>query len=324
MKLSTLGLASIGLAFAVQLAFAGFILMRAQQFEGKAVAIGVSSGSGSVAVESGQMRNTQSFAADIKGIALTSLLVNALMAGAFVVILRKRFDRRIAIITSNISRISESSALQPELGGDDELAGIDRSVHAMAKALSTKLRRHVMTQNSIKAIEEEKRAASKIKLDLSNKKLGEVVEVAVQKVEPQASGKGIVIKRELDDVQLCLDEERIQQVLISLLSNAVKYAPESDVINVMLGKIPYSVVVTISDNGPGISYDDQDTLFDIANAGNSSRSKSRATDFTGLDLAQCKAIVTAHGGTIGVDSDEGQGSSFWFTLPYFEMDTFSQ
>ncbi|MCA9804713.1 MAG: hypothetical protein KC777_22235 [Cyanobacteria bacterium HKST-UBA02] len=323
MKLSTLGLSLIGLAFAVQLAFAGFIIMRAQQFEEKAGEIGVSSGSGSVAAESGQMRNSQSFSADIKGIAMASLLVNTLMAGAFVFILRKRFDRRIAIIVSNISRISESSALQPELEGDDELASIDRSVHAMAKALSTKLRRHVMTQNSIKAIEEEKKAASKIKLDLSNKKLGEVVEVAVHKVEHQASGKGIVIKRELDDVLLCVDEERVQQVLVSLLSNAVKYAPESDVINVMLGKIPYSVVVTISDNGPGISYDEQDTLFDLTGA-SKSQSKSRATDFTGLDLAQCKAIITAHGGTIGVDSDEGQGSSFWFTLPYFEMDTFSQ
>lgn len=324
MKLSTLGLASIGLAFVVQVAFAGFIIVRAQQFEEKAGEIGVSSGSGSVAAESGQMSASQSFSVDIKGIAITSLLANALMAGGLVIILRQRFVRRIAIITANISRISESSALQPELGGDDELAGIDRSVHAMAEALSTKLRRHVMTQNSIKAIEEEKRAASKIKLDLSNKKLGEVIEVAVRKVEPQASGKGIVIKRELDDVLLCLDEERIQQVLISLLSNAVKYAPDSDVINVMLGKIPYSVVVTISDNGPGISYDNQDTLFDIASAGDGSRSKSRASDFTGLDLAQCKAIITAHGGTIGVDSDEGQGSSFWFTLPYFEMDTFSQ
>lgn len=251
---------------------------------------------------------------------LVSVLFDFALSGGLFFLLQARFSRRINVILENLSRITDSGSLHPEIGGLDELSSIDRTVHAMAKALSAKLRRHVMTQNSIKSIEAEKKEAAKIKLDLSNVSLKGVVEDAVSKVEAQAKSKSIKIKTDLEDVIVCMDVERIGQVLLSLLKNAVKYAPEDDAIIVMLGKIPYSVVLTIADNGPGISYDDQDTLFDIS--GNTTA--SRARDFTGLDLAQCKAIVTAHGGTIGVDSEEGHGSSFWITLPYFEMDTLSQ
>ena len=108
------------------------------------------------------------------------------------------------------------------------------------------------------------------------------------------------------------DARRIQQVLVNLLSNATKYGPDGDVIEVRAEPRGGQVRVAVTDHGPGIPPPEQPRLFE---AYFRSVVSSRATPGVGLGLAIVKAIVEAHGGQVGVESTPPHGTTMWFTLP---------
>ncbi|HEX2324551.1 MAG TPA: ATP-binding protein [Chloroflexota bacterium] len=108
------------------------------------------------------------------------------------------------------------------------------------------------------------------------------------------------------------DERRITQVFANLLSNASKFGPEGDCIVVSAAARAEDVLVKVSDSGPGIPLPEQGELFERYFRSSSS---ARSSPGTGLGLAISKAIVEAHGGTVGLESDPRQGTTIWFTLP---------
>ena len=108
------------------------------------------------------------------------------------------------------------------------------------------------------------------------------------------------------------DERRITQVFANLLSNASKFGPEGDRIVVSAVARAEDVLVKVSDSGPGIPLPEQGELFERYFRSSSS---ARSSPGTGLGLAISKAIVEAHGGTVGLESDPRQGTTIWFTLP---------
>ncbi|HEX2517898.1 MAG TPA: ATP-binding protein [Chloroflexota bacterium] len=108
------------------------------------------------------------------------------------------------------------------------------------------------------------------------------------------------------------DERRITQVFANLLSNASKFGPEGDRIVVSAAARAEDVLVKVSDSGPGIPLPEQGELFERYFRSSSS---ARGSPGTGLGLAISKAIVEAHGGTVGLESDPRQGTTIWFTLP---------
>jgi len=112
-------------------------------------------------------------------------------------------------------------------------------------------------------------------------------------------------------VQVYADQFKIDQVLVNLVNNAVKYAPESLEIIINVEKIKGFIKVTVSDRGEGIEPEHIAKLFDRYYRTNSA---NRASGL-GLGLYISKEIVTKHGGDIGADSVVGKGSNFWFTLP---------
>ncbi len=99
--------------------------------------------------------------------------------------------------------------------------------------------------------------------------------------------------------------------MVNLLSNAVKFSNEGDSIQVTAAADREFVEVHVVDEGPGIPAEDQQTIFQRFKQSESGRERGGS----GLGLANCKAIVEAHGGTIGVTSELGKGSDFWFRLP---------
>ena len=113
------------------------------------------------------------------------------------------------------------------------------------------------------------------------------------------------------------DPHRITQLINNLVSNAVKYSPPHSVVRVEVGPAARGgVQVRVIDQGPGISREEQAGLFKPY-----SRTKARPTGgekSTGLGLAIARRVVSAHGGTIGVDSQVGSGAAFWFILPVAE------
>lgn len=110
----------------------------------------------------------------------------------------------------------------------------------------------------------------------------------------------------------CIDAHRIDQVIVNLVNNAVKYAAESKEITLTIEKLPGYAKVSVTDYGPGIPQEKLEHLFNRYYRVDSSGSQVSGL---GLGLFICKEIVSRHKGEIGVNSRLGEGSTFWFTLP---------
>ena len=132
-----------------------------------------------------------------------------------------------------------------------------------------------------------------------------------------AHGKGTEVRLEYTDPlpdTVHWDPQRVTQVLGNLISNGVKYSPPGSLVRVQVASTPdRGVQVRVTDQGPGIAPEEQDRLFKPY-----SRASARPTGgekSTGLGLAIARRVVIAHGGTIGLESEIGAGSTFWVVLP---------
>ncbi len=132
----------------------------------------------------------------------------------------------------------------------------------------------------------------------------------------QASAKGIELKLDtsIHGIALMIDPLRLRQVFMNLVGNAVKFTDRGSVAVMLAAEVGRNSAVlhcTVTDTGCGIPADLTDHLFERFSQVDGST--SRRYRGTGLGLAICKGIVEAMGGTIGVKSEAGQGSTFWFT-----------
>lgn len=108
------------------------------------------------------------------------------------------------------------------------------------------------------------------------------------------------------------DRHRIDQVIVNFANNAVKYAPESKVIDIIVDDIGDYTKITVQDSGEGIVKDIQPFLFDRYYRASH---KGKGYSGLGLGLYISSEIIKKHGGEIGVESELGNGSRFWFTIP---------
>lgn len=126
----------------------------------------------------------------------------------------------------------------------------------------------------------------------------------------------------LDPIELegYVDADRLQQVIINLLSNAIKYSPKDGEIRLTAERMPDAqmIRVSVADQGDGIPASMHEVIFDRFQQVSGSDWKHKGG--SGLGLAICKSLVEAHGGKIGVISDLGKGSTFWFTIPAVPTD----
>ncbi|MDB5121309.1 MAG: hypothetical protein JWN56_2527 [Sphingobacteriales bacterium] len=123
----------------------------------------------------------------------------------------------------------------------------------------------------------------------------------------------LIFKGDLE-LEVEADEHRIDQVLVNFVNNAIKYASNSIKIFITVEKLDKSVKVSVQDNGPGIPAEKLPHLFNRYYQVNESAVNTAGTGL-GLGLYICADIIKRHGGQIGVDSEIGIGSTFWFTLP---------
>ncbi|MFN3430005.1 MAG: ATP-binding protein, partial [Candidatus Sericytochromatia bacterium] len=115
---------------------------------------------------------------------------------------------------------------------------------------------------------------------------------------------------------LLADRQRVVQVLTNLVGNAIKFTPRGGCVTVRAcldGEAPAALRVEVADTGPGIRAADRHKLF--RRFTQLDMSATRQAGGTGLGLSIAKALVEAHGGAIGVESEPGHGATFWFTLP---------
>lgn len=135
----------------------------------------------------------------------------------------------------------------------------------------------------------------------------------VESLQPQAAKVGVALEVVPMPQPLMItgDPQRIGQVLTNLISNAIKFSEPGSAVLIRAGWAGEELVCEVQDFGPGIAAEDQPKLFQLF----SQLEGGRRRGGTGLGLAISRTIVEAHGGRIGLKSELGAGSTFWFRLP---------
>lgn len=168
--------------------------------------------------------------------------------------------------------------------------------------------------------------SGKINVKFQNLQLNNLIELTVISMRPQADEKSIIIELDIPQSLPSVygDPEKIEQILINLLGNAIKFTPEGGKIQISAkpfyeeGDPDHGKMISISvkDTGPGISKEHLGAIFEKFYQVEDSIHRSASG--TGLGLAITKGLVEAHYGKIWVESEVGKGSTFFFTLPVFE------
>lgn len=151
--------------------------------------------------------------------------------------------------------------------------------------------------------------------------LGETMIPIERMMSARAETAGLKLVFDYPDISVLVDANRIRQVLVNLIGNAIKFTPAGSV--VVTGRVKGDRLrLEVRDTGPGISDDDRQKLFREFSQIDSSNTRSFGG--TGLGLAICRRLVTGMDGTIGVESAIGLGSTFWFDLPAGPIETIDQ
>jgi signal transduction histidine kinase len=159
-----------------------------------------------------------------------------------------------------------------------------------------------------------KMEAGQLTLSFNDYSMKEIVNNVIVAVESLGAEKNLTLRAEVaSDLPVGKgDEQRITQVLLNLVSNAIKFTDEGEV-SVRVAVSDGAFHVSVTDTGIGISEADQQMIFEEFQQADGSATRSKGG--TGLGLAIARRIVAMHGGRLSVESELGQGSTFTFTLP---------
>jgi len=165
--------------------------------------------------------------------------------------------------------------------------------------------------------------ANKMKWQMESLDLFEVIESSMNTFSGLAKNKGINLSSECKgELPLIYgDRDRLLQVLVNLISNAMKFSKEKGRIRVEATPVPEGVLLSVSDNGIGIPADKRERVFERFYQVDGSATKERGG--TGLGLAISKEIIGHHGGRIWVESQEGEGCTFSLVIPKASADGIS-
>ena len=156
--------------------------------------------------------------------------------------------------------------------------------------------------------------AGRMELEPADFDLPSAIDNALTLVRERAGRRGIALGRDIDERvgTIRADERKVKQVLLNLLSNALKFTPEGGRIDVRAAMSDGMVEVSVADTGVGIAPEDQEAVFEEFRQVGTADKKIEGT---GLGLALSRKFIELHGGRIWVKSEVGVGSTFTFTLP---------
>ncbi|MDP8207867.1 MAG: PAS domain S-box protein, partial [Candidatus Electryonea clarkiae] len=161
--------------------------------------------------------------------------------------------------------------------------------------------------------------AGAITLDLMRLNPSEIIDTSLAMLKMTFKNKKLNVKTHISSEQLLLnaDMRRSKQILLNLLTNAAKFTPESGHIEIRVLKTDENMAkFEVSDTGVGIEASEIEKVF--LEFHQADRVRDEQLGGTGIGLALAKRLAELHGGEIGAESELGQGSTFWFTLPLLE------
>ena len=161
-----------------------------------------------------------------------------------------------------------------------------------------------------------------LSLDRQPVNLHELAAQAAAAFQPLAEADGIHLQLELAETPpITADASRLHQVMANLIANALRYAPLGSqtppLVTLRVASEKTDIVVSVADSGPGLTAVQQAQVFD--RFWRSDAARSREQGGSGLGLAIARSIIEAHGGDIGVESQVGEGTKFWFRLPFEDL-----
>ncbi|MBI4867437.1 MAG: response regulator [Candidatus Wallbacteria bacterium] len=202
------------------------------------------------------------------------------------------------------------------IGGFLELALMDKLPKEAAECVASALRSTEGLVEMVSSILDVGRMEEgHTALDLSEVEVRSLADRSLARLEPLKKGRTLTIASPRASTRLTCDAHLIQRVIQNLLGNALKFTDSrKGTIALGIEAREVGVKVTVEDNGPGIPPEYRDKVFDMYFQASSRR--QNLVYSTGLGLTFCKLAVEAHGGQIGVESQVGKGSAFWFELPW--------
>jgi signal transduction histidine kinase len=157
--------------------------------------------------------------------------------------------------------------------------------------------------------------AKKVEWSFQRENISGLIQEVVEITTPLAAEQYISINfQDPGEVFAEIDLERIEQVLVNLIENAIKFSDPGTEIKIEVSEQDDRVLVAMRDQGIGISPENLEVIFEKFHTLPSSGDKNK-NGGTGLGLAICKGIIQGHGGRIWVESTKGQGSVFFFSIP---------
>jgi len=209
------------------------------------------------------------------------------------------FRTPLAGIKAMVETLS-GGAIDDKAAASDFLTRIDGEVDRLTQL--------VAELTELSRIETGKAELKKEPIDLN-----QLAEEVISQLSPQVERQQLSISRDFATSlpSVPADKDRVRQVITNLVHNAIKFTPTGGRIRITTRALQGSVVVDIADTGIGIPKEDLPRVFERFYKGD----KSRAGEGTGMGLAIVKHVIEAHGGTVWVRSEEGEGSTFGFSLP---------
>lgn len=200
---------------------------------------------------------------------------------------------------SLLLRVAESQIEKNEPFSSDLLARLRLPVDRLVRLVVDLL--------DMSKLERGQLALAPIKVNLVS-----LISQCVEEFQIQAPKRSFIFNRPDQPIEIEADPVRIYQVLANFLDNAVKYTSEGD-IEVALTTIPAAIRVAVTDHGAGIPLEKKSLLFTVFSRGY--LDSTGHDGGLGLGLSISKGIIDLHNGVIGVESEEGKGSTFYFELP---------
>ncbi|MGK7948310.1 MAG: PAS domain S-box protein [Xenococcaceae cyanobacterium] len=194
----------------------------------------------------------------------------------------------------------------------ERLGELSPSGREMANLALRNSDRLVNLVNDILDLERMESGRDEINKQLCNS--GELIEQALDAVSSMAQAHRITFETNSSSIEFQGDRDLLVQTLINLLSNAIKFSPEGSQVWITAEQKDEEVLFTVRDRGRGIPSDKLEMIFERFQQVDASDSRKKGG--TGLGLAICRHIVEQHGGNIWVESVYGEGSIFFFTLPF--------
>jgi PAS domain S-box-containing protein len=163
----------------------------------------------------------------------------------------------------------------------------------------------------------ERMEAGKLQFNAECVPVSSVIDRSIEAVYDYANQQQLKLETSENESEVYVDEDRIVQVVVNLLSNAIKFSPRGATITVSAIEHEHTIELRVIDQGPGIPLQYQEEIFQRFHQIEAANPHKG----TGLGLAIAKAIVDGHNGSIGVISEPGKGSTFWFRVPRRAPDT---